>query len=235
MKKLITVNDIKQKHNERCSVIEVDGNTLITPAAVDMAMEMNINFVSSKDEKSCNDSNEPIRKEAKGEAMENIVKDKMNTEGLNCTEELIQKIVQEVLKSIQPQNADAVRKECDPSGIRLVHGESVICERFDTGRASDKVGIKEILNIKECPNMATGFMTIDHSEFDWTLRYDELDYIVEGSMDITINGKTYTGKQGDVFYIPKDTSITFGSRDSCKFFFSTYPANWAELCGYEKK
>lgn len=153
---------------------------------------------------------------------------------LNFTEDLIHTIVKEILKNIQPNDTTDLIKECDPSGIRLVRGKSVVCEKFNTGNTSDKVGIKEILNIKECPNMATGFMTIDHSKFDFTLRYDELDYIVDGTMDITVNGKTYTGKQGDVFYIPKDTTVIFGSQDSCKFFFSTYPANWAELAGYKK-
>ena len=219
MKRLITVNEVKQKYDEKCDVILVDKDTLITPAAIDLAMELSIEF----------------KKEKKEVTMENVVKDQVKSEGLNFTEDLIQKIVQEVLKKIQPKAAETLIKECDSSGIRLVRGDSVVCEEFNTGNPSDKVGIKEILNIKECPNMATGFMTIDHSEFDYTLTYDELDYIVEGTMDITINGKNYIGKQGDVFYIPKDTSITFGSKDSCKFFFSTYPANWAELSGYKKK
>jgi hypothetical protein len=29
-------------------------------------------------------------------------------------------------------------KECDPIGLRLVRGETVVMERFDTGVATDK-------------------------------------------------------------------------------------------------
>jgi len=63
---------------------------------------------------------------------------------------------------------------------------------------------------------------------------EELDYVIEGSLDIIVNGKTYRGKAGDVFYIPKNTTVTFSTPDKAKFFFVTYPANWAELSNYQK-
>ena len=166
--------------------------------------------------------------------MQDLVKDKL--QGMNISEDLISSIVKEVMNSINISGSlvPEIKKECDPSGIRLVRGESVVCDRFDTGNPNDKVGIKEVLNIKESPNMATGFMELEKSSFDWTLGYDEVDYIVEGTMEITINGKKYTGHAGDVFFIPMNSSITFSSPDYCKFFFSTYPANWQELCGEKR-
>lgn len=230
MKKLITINDVKQKYNSKCSVLYIDSNTLVTPAAKDLASELGIEIkLGSEKDLACCDVKEIDTN------MEQLVKDKL--EGINITEDLISHIVQEVIKSIQSPGivVPQIKKECDPSGIRLVRGESVVCDRFDTGNPKDKVGIKEILNIKECPNMATGFMEMEKSSFDWTLGYDELDYIVEGTLDITVNGKTYRGHAGDVFFIPMNTSITFSSPDYCKFFFSTYPANWQELSGQKNK
>lgn len=215
MKKLITVEEVRQRGKSGGgNVIYIDSNTLITPGAKDMASELGFEIIYG----GCGGVERMVEEELKDKAV---------------SDDVIGRIVNEVLKAVAAADTanHQILKECDPSGIRLVRGESVTLDRFDTGVASDKVGIKEILNIRECPNLATGFMEIEKTSFDWTLGYDELDYIIEGDMDITVDGKTYRGRAGDVFFIPMNTSITFGSPNYCKFFFTAYPQNWRELSG----
>ncbi|PKM60862.1 MAG: ethanolamine utilization protein [Firmicutes bacterium HGW-Firmicutes-4] len=151
----------------------------------------------------------------------------------NISEELIARIVNEVMESLNTEES-LLQKKSEPDRIRLIEGESVVFENFDTGNAKDKVTFKEVLTIEECPNMATGFLRIEESSFDWYLGYDELDYVIEGTLDITYNGKTYTGHAGDVIFIPKETAVTFSSPNYCKFFFAAYPANWQDLCEEKK-
>lgn len=208
MKKLITAEEVRQI-KKNCNVISIDSNTLITAGAKDIASELGVEIRYCK---------------AKERAEEKL-------QGITVSDDIVSQIVKEVMKAVAASNPVPPRivKEYDPGGIRLVRGGSVTLERFDTGVPSDKVGVREILTTEECPNLATGFMEIEKSSFDWTLGYDELDYIVEGNMDITVNGNTYHGHAGDVFFIPMNTSITFGSPDYCKFFFTAYPSNWQEL------
>ena len=76
--------------------------------------------------------------------------------------------------------------------------------------------------------MSSGFLTIDHSSFTWTLsRYEETDIILEGSLSITIDGKTYRASQGDVLFIPKDSTVIWNAEDHVKLFYTTYSADWA--------
>lgn len=143
---------------------------------------------------------------------------------------LVARVVQEVLVQLGLGGAaGGPRIERDPSGIRLVHGQTVALAPFDTGKPQDKVALADLLPIKESPRMAAGFMTMENTAFDWELNYDEYDYIIEGTLQITINGRTYTGQAGDVFYIPRGSKITFGCPDRVKFFYVTYPANWQEV------
>jgi ethanolamine utilization protein EutQ len=72
-------------------------------------------------------------------------------------------------------------------------------------------------------------MEMKQSSFDWTLKYDEIDYIIEGTLEIVVNGKKTIGKQGDTLYIPRDTSIQFCVPDFARFLYVTYPANWDQL------
>jgi ethanolamine utilization protein EutQ len=230
MKKLITTEEVRQSKKDS-NVIYIDSNTLITPGAKDLASELGVEIRYCKAKEKAEEKAE-VKKENQDISSKNIermVKEKL--QGATVSDDVVSQIVKEVMKAVAAANPapSQIIKECDPSGLRLVRGETVVMERFDTGVATDKIGIREALTIKECPNLATGFMEFDHSSFDWTLGYDELDYIVEGNMDITVNGKTYHGHAGDIFFIPMNTSITFGTPDYCKFFFTAYPANWQEL------
>lgn len=152
---------------------------------------------------------------------------------MNISEDLISRIVNEVMGTLVTEDKQ-LKNRTEPDRVKLIRGDSVVYETFDTGNPNDQVTFKEILTIEECPNMATGFLKIEKSSFDWYLGYDELDYVIEGTLEITYSGKTYTGYAGDVLFIPKETPVTFSSPDHCKFFFAAYPANWQDLCEEKK-
>lgn len=210
MKKLVTAADVKGLFGSGQKKLYTGPGTIVTPAARDMAAELGLTIQT--------EPHEPP------EGIDTV--SKLN----EISPSLISMIVREVMASLPDlQQKPEMVKEEDPGGLRLVRGNSVKCEPFNTGNPRDKVGLKEILTLRESPDMGVGFMTVEESAFSWDLKYEEVDYVVEGTLEITVNGKTYRGKAGDVFYIPRDTTVTFSSPDQARFFFVTYPANWAEL------
>lgn len=42
-------------------------------------------------------------------------------------------------------------------------------------------------------------------------------------------GETMIAKAGDVMFIPKGSSIEFGTTSSVKFLYVAWPANWQSL------
>lgn len=160
----------------------------------------------------------------------------MNKDGImdmNISEELITRIVNEVMESFKMDDQH-LKKGAETDRVKLIKRDTVVFETFDTGNPDDQVTFKEILTIAESPNMATGFLKIKNSSFDWYLGYDELDYIIEGTLEVTYNGIKHSGHAGDVIYIPKETAVTFSSPDHCTFFFAASPANWQDLCEEKK-
>ena len=235
MKKLITAREVQESKSAGKNKMYVDKNTIITPAARDAAMEKDIAFVEGIEEEMA-EKVEIIPLSKKGDdkepcqCIEEKVVQKLNVGEKDIDVDLIYKIVKEVLaQSMGEAIKKSFEKECDPTGLKLIRGNTVQCEPFDTGNPVAKVGLTDVVNTKESPNMGAGFMTIEKSSFDWELCYEEFDYIVEGTLDITINGKTYHGKAGDVFFIPKNSKITWSTPDFARFFYVTYPANWAEI------
>jgi len=226
VKTLISVNEIKSLASTGKKVLYIEPGTIVTHAARDAATDMGIALkygtAPEEPEVCC----APV-KEVETVSSEPVVS--------SVSPEMISRIVMEVMAKLPQFCIPEMVKEVEPeSGFALIKGNTVTCESFNTGNPKDKVGIKEILTIKESPNLATGFMTMEETAFDFHLKYDEIDYVVDGTLEFIVNGKKFTGHAGDVFFIPNDTKVTFSTPDKCRFFFVTYPANWAELANYQK-
>ena len=64
---------------------------------------------------------------------------------------------------------------------------------------------------------------------DWTLRYDEVFYVIEGELVIESAGhKTVRGGPGEVILIQAGTTVTYRSGPGTKAFFVLHPRDWAD-------
>jgi len=112
------------------------------------------------------------------------------------------------------------------SGVRAYHLPAVKPEPFNTGKAGDKVFLKDLATLKESPRLGFGVMEMDRSTFKWTLNYDEVDYIIDGVLEILIDSRKVVGRAGDVIFIPAGSTIEFSAPGFTRFFYTVYPANW---------
>ncbi len=142
-------------------------------------------------------------------------------------EQLIRKVITETLAG---QAQQGIPRQADrASGVIAVRAAQVVPAPFDTGKPGDQVFLQDVFSFEESPRLGSGVMEMrGGSSFDWTLKYDEIDYIIEGVLDIRISGRTVTARAGDILLIPKDSSITFSTPDFTRFMYVTYPANWAD-------
>ncbi len=122
----------------------------------------------------------------------------------------------------------------DPaSGVLAVRTATVQPEPFDTGKAGDKVSLRDIFSLAESPRLGCGVMEMEKTRFDWVLNYDEIDYVIEGQLEIVIDGRKVVGEAGDVILIPKNTAIQFSVPDFARFLYVTYPADWEQQSAAE--
>ncbi len=143
----------------------------------------------------------------------------------NIDKHVIEAIVKQVIAELHEKKTDSI-KEIDPSGVALIKAKQIKAEPFDTGKPGDKVWLKDLFSLKESPRLGAGIMEMDQTIFDWTLNYDEVDYIIEGTLEIVVNGRKTIGHAGDVILIPKGSRIQFSSPGYSRFLYVVYPANW---------
>ena len=140
---------------------------------------------------------------------------------------IVEKVISEKLgEKLCPgqtvETADGFTKIKDPSGILKVATDTVKCEPFE----QNGVSLKDVTTLQEAPNMGCGIMELDHTAFEWTLTYDEYDIVLEGVLEIEIDGRVLTAHPGEIIYIPKNSHIHFQTPSYTRYVYVTYPADW---------
>lgn len=114
-------------------------------------------------------------------------------------------------------------------GVVHVDGRAVTMPPFpsEIRRPQMDVRLQDVITHEHGSPMAAGFMSLHKGSFPWMLDYDEIEYVIEGELHITTAQGVTVGRPGDVIYVPKGASITFGTPSWAKFLYVTYPAQWA--------
>ena len=114
--------------------------------------------------------------------------------------------------------------------LKVVKLANVQVEPFLEGKTTPgtNVWLKDVVVTQDRSPMGAGYMSLDKGEMQWTLTYDEIDIVLEGELVITRGTEQVRGKSGDVIYIPKGSSITFGTPNWTRFVYVVFPVNWNE-------
>jgi ethanolamine utilization protein EutQ len=136
----------------------------------------------------------------------------------------------------ETESASGLRKEALSSiqqtlpPLKFVKMANVQMDRFLEGKTTPgtNVWLKDVVVTQDRSPMGTGYMSLDKGEMQWTLTYDEIDIVLEGELVITRGNEQVRGKTGDVIYIPKGSSITFGTPSWTRFVYVVFPVNWNE-------
>ena len=214
MKTCVSLNMLRELSSDKKTVCLAE-NSVLSPSAKDYAREKGlVIFIEGMKEPVIGVSTGNNSVLCTEEKPSGSVSAKETGFDANMLKEVIKKVILEHKKPI-----------CEDPKAMKIEGDKVAMEPFAEAPPGQKIGMTDVITERE-GNLGAGFMTFDHSELPWTLSYDEVDYVVEGEFTIKTGGRLYTMKPGDVFHIPKGTSVVFGSPNFCKVFYVVYPANW---------
>lgn len=144
---------------------------------------------------------------------------------MEISKDLLRAIIREVLEEAGDGAPAEFEKAVDRSSVLRVKASTVKCTPYDVGVPA-KVALKDVVTLEEGPRMGCGILEIDHSAYPWTLRYDEFYYVVDGVLEIFVDGRGIRGSCGDILYIPRGTSVQFSSPETVRAVYFTYPADW---------
>lgn len=130
-----------------------------------------------------------------------------------------------VSDSLAVADENGVKKHKDKSGVIAIKTATAKAEQWE----QPGIYLAQITDLDEAPRMGCGVMEIANGgTLEWTLTYDEYDYVVDGILQIEVDGRTMTGLEGDIIYIPSGTHVIFKSPSSTRYAYFSYPANAVE-------
>ena len=229
MKKLSTANDIREAHarGEQAMSVVLRAS-IITPEAREVADLLGFTITECEESTPATVS-VPVEKTESQRIRETIIA--QLPEG-QFTESLVAQLMEKVMKEKQSLEQGAMQPSfksvTGKGGIKVIDGSSVKFGRFD-GAEPHCVGLTDLVTGDDGSSMAAGFMQWENAFFPWTLNYDEIDMVLEGELHVRHEGQTMIAKAGDVMFIPKGSSIEFGTISSVKFLYVAWPANWQSL------
>lgn len=228
MKKLICASEMEAFLKEGQKIFYIDKDTIITPSAKDLAKNNGITFSTEmpaapvqKAEQACVTAEPASTQQGLGDIDGAVI--------LKVFQMLKDKgLLQGFMETLSGQLNTPYTAESDCSGLKVVRGNTVKMDVFETGNPNATAYFQELVS-KDESAISAGFLVIENSRFEWELTYEEIDYVIEGTLTIEINGKVFTAYPGDVLFVPKNSKVIWGSPDKARVFYATYPANWADL------
>ena len=100
--------------------------------------------------------------------------------------------------------------------VQVPNIRTTLQDRLDTGTASDQVHTHDLFTLEE------SVMEMEATTFDWSLNYDEIDYVIEGERTIIKEDKRLTAGPGELILIPKGSAIQFCVPKRARFLYVTY-------------
>lgn len=138
--------------------------------------------------------------------------------------EQVRGVAQEMQKRAQDPRAPRVRG----AHVKLIRQAQVelVPFPFQVNRPDMNIRTTDVVTDRDGSPMGAGFMRFENGSFPWTLNYDEVEYVIDGELEIRVGDASFIGRAGDVIFVPRGTSILFCTRTFAYFLYITFPANW---------
>jgi len=232
MKQLISAADIRQaKSDKKTYLVAPIKDFIITPEAREVAKVEGIELLDSAPvvvetvmpESKCIASESTCLKDQTSRIQAEIESQLSHVDAEKSAH--IQQLIAAAMVDFN-QQLPASPRQINDDGIVLIRGNAVKLDVFD-GAPGKNIGLTDVIGAKEGSNMGVGYMGWENAFFPWTLNYDEVNVVLEGELHVKTASGTTIAKPGEIIFIPKDSTVEFGTPTHVRYVYITYPVEWA--------
>lgn len=226
MKTLLTEKSIRDIIAQGGRSVCIDDNTIVTPAARDMIKAEGLEVTG------CAPAPTPVATysasiPASGAAPAAAGGEALSTEMIyNALKTMTEQgLLNGCFDNLMPSADAAPYTAENANGFKLVRGGGIKMEVLELENPADngKVQYQELIGADVDSSMNAGFMTVDQCTFNWDVEPQEIYYVVEGNMTVTVDGVPHTAYPGDCLFIQKGSKVVFSSGNTkAKVFYCTY-------------
>jgi ethanolamine utilization protein EutQ len=109
------------------------------------------------------------------------------------------------------------------SDVRLFKATDMAFEPY--GGPPGTASIARLVGPEMSHSVGAGIATFDGCSIEWTVLYDEVVVVLEGTFRLRVGRKTYELSPGDVIWLPENTALRYEG-DGAKVFYALFPVDW---------
>jgi len=213
-KRLITAEDIiKAAQRGDTTVTALPDESIVTPMARDQAEALGVMIdqgtISGAED---NDEVDSLPDELIVSWICELIRDKLPS--VVDAEELERLVRQKVATRLEtslrgPESAEESDTCID--GVCLISGRRLMTGGIRPVPVDEKVLIADALPCIDGYKLAGGCMQWENASFSRTVEFPEVDIIIEGELDLAVGSETLAGRPGDMLYLPKGVTVTYGT------------------------
>jgi ethanolamine utilization protein EutQ (cupin superfamily) len=97
--------------------------------------------------------------------------------------------------------------------------------------ATGTTSIARVINASISRHMGGGIEYLENATIDWTVTYDEILFICEGTLTVEFDGTRHECSAGDIVWLPEGTHLRYIAKERAGYFYALYPVDWAARQG----
>ena len=101
--------------------------------------------------------------------------------------------------------------------------DNTFTPRFEYG---DQAQVASLCAADDGTKLGAGLVRLTSASIPWTIKYDEMIFVIEGSFTVQTDNDTLTANARDAMWLPAGTRLTYQS-DNALLFYAIYPNDWA--------
>ena len=113
----------------------------------------------------------------------------------------------------------------DKSPARLVKFEDL--KFVPRAEGGDQAQLASICSSEDGSELGCGMARLKNARLEWTVKYDEVLYVVSGSVRVHTGDGVFEANERDSIWLPAGTELVYEADDAV-LLFAIHPANWAQ-------
>lgn len=122
-------------------------------------------------------------------------------------------LIDRLIASVLAEMGACAAPETRP-GVRQAGGVTHVdskAQYWGGSRAKGSVAVMDVLSPAKGDAASVGYLDWENLSFSWTFRRTEVLVVLEGDLNLSIEGTTFSAAHGDVFSIPAGTEVELSS------------------------
>lgn len=91
----------------------------------------------------------------------------------------------------------------------------------------DQAQLTEVCGSGDGTTLGTGYVRMKKASIPWTIKYDEVLLVLEGTVTVSTPEGDLTANPMDSIWLPSGTKLVYRAEDAL-VFYAIHPVNWAE-------